>query len=867
MPDMRRFLDFTGLGIYDAKIKQVISTGDANALAEAKKYFDDNKSLFEAAGAVKTAQELLQAAIDAVDAKVNGILNGESIDSFADVETELAKYQLAGDYATKEEAQGYANAKDSAIAAAQKAGDDAQADLNTFKDIVSSTYETQVNAAAKLTEAKGYTDTEVAKVDVKVTEVNEKVVENAGDIAELAGKVATLEANGYDDTEVRGLIKDNADAIDAVEADVEVIKGDYLKAADKTELQDAIDVVAGVANAAATKAALEEEVGRAQGEEARIEGLVTAEVERATKAEKDNADAIKAISDDYLKAADKIELQDNIDVVAGKVTTLVGEDANKSVRTIANEELAKQLIADNAAESLDTLAEIAAWIQSHPEDAAAMNKAIDDLEALVGTLPQGVTATNVVDYIAEVKAAIQVEIDRLDAEKQDVITEKISISTDTVISDEEFTEDYSGYCVLNNYNMAKSYSDAPLVSDLVYPIELEVQFYQDIDEYGNPIPADFTVTINSVSDIYQINDGYYLLDEGFAVVTNTITDDTGNEVTPGIYHTVEPSGDTPGSYYISNFAYKSQSTSETKEVVKKEHLPADVVYEADLNSAINSVNTANAELSAEIAKKADKTTVEGIDGRVGTLESEMATVDTRIENAITGANLGQYAKQTDLEGAVERIAALESADGEQDELLAGLRTDVDAKASQADLDIAEEKIANLEAKFGDGEGSVSDLIADAVAVETSARESAVAGVQAEVDALEGVVAGKADSSVVSGIDTRLQTAEGEIDTLQSEMDAVEAVAAAAAKASDLTALAGRVTTNEGAITTLNSEMDAVEGRLDDAEEAIEGKAAQADLDALTTRVTTAETNIATNTSALAKFTEITEAEINALFAQ
>ena len=39
--------------------------------------------------------------------------------------TEMAKYQLSGDYATKAEAQGYADAKDDAIAAAKKAGDDA----------------------------------------------------------------------------------------------------------------------------------------------------------------------------------------------------------------------------------------------------------------------------------------------------------------------------------------------------------------------------------------------------------------------------------------------------------------------------------------------------------------------------------------------------------------------------------------------------------------------------------------------------------------------------------------------------------------------------------------------------------------------
>ena len=63
-----------------------------------------------------------------------------------------------------------------------------------------------------------------------------------------------------------------------------------------------------------------------------------------------------------------------------KVDTLVGSDTGKSARTIANEELAARLIAANADESLDTLQEIAAWIQAHPGDAAAMNDAIGDLQ-------------------------------------------------------------------------------------------------------------------------------------------------------------------------------------------------------------------------------------------------------------------------------------------------------------------------------------------------------------------------------------------------------------------------------------------------------------------------------------------------------
>lgn len=138
-----------------------------------------------------------------------------------------------------------------------------------------------------------------------------------------------------------------------------------------------------------------------------IAAAVAVEKERAEGAESDLAARIKIVEDDYLKAADKEELQGNIDVVNDKVATLIGNDTNKSVRTIANEELAKQLIAEGAAESLDTLQEIAQWIQDHPGDASAMNQAIANLEALVGELPEGITATTVVGMIQELVAAEQ----------------------------------------------------------------------------------------------------------------------------------------------------------------------------------------------------------------------------------------------------------------------------------------------------------------------------------------------------------------------------------------------------------------------------------------------------------------------------
>lgn len=115
---------------------------------------------------------------------------------------------------------------------------------------------------------------------------------------------------------------------------------------------------------------------------------------KANVSESDLDAALKAVIDAKAAASD-------VTVLSGKVATLIGADSGKSARTIANEELAAQLIPENAKESLDTLAELAAWIQSHPDDASKMNAAITALQNLVGALPEGATSTTVVAYIQE----------------------------------------------------------------------------------------------------------------------------------------------------------------------------------------------------------------------------------------------------------------------------------------------------------------------------------------------------------------------------------------------------------------------------------------------------------------------------------
>lgn len=152
---------------------------------------------------------------------------------------------------------------------------------------------------------------------------------------------------------------------------------------------------------------------------------------KANVSESDLDAALKAVIDAKAAASD-------VTALSNTVNTLIGADSSKSVRTIANEELAAQLIPENAQESLDTLAEIAAWIQEHPDDASAMNAAITALQNLVGTLPADATSSTVVAYIDEAIAAIGIGDYAKTADVNAALADKVN--TSDIATDAEVTE-------------------------------------------------------------------------------------------------------------------------------------------------------------------------------------------------------------------------------------------------------------------------------------------------------------------------------------------------------------------------------------------------------------------------------------------
>lgn len=186
-------------------------------------------------------------------------------------------YDAAGSAATAEaNAKAYADGKDAAIAEAKKAGTDAAAAAAIADGKA-------VAAQGEIDALEAYVGTFTASegVDTVVKYIDAKTANIASD--ETVGAIA--------------------DRVGVVEGKVATIEGDYLKAADKTELEGEIGAV---------QTAVDTEKSRAEGIEA---GLRT---------------DIDKVMGDYLKAADKTELQGNIDTVSAAVELLTnGVDADK----------------------------------------------------------------------------------------------------------------------------------------------------------------------------------------------------------------------------------------------------------------------------------------------------------------------------------------------------------------------------------------------------------------------------------------------------------------------------------------------------------------------------------------------------------
>lgn len=282
--------------------------------------------------------------------------------------------------------------------------------------------------------AKDYADglvTGDTGVSARITALEGKVDVDKVSTAIAAAKTAVLGEAGYSHT-----VKDAYDLASSkttMKVVQEYVEANFQTVTNATTQHEAIaGTVAAAQNAAdeakSGVAAINAKIGTVPTGKTIVSMIADATYDDAALSGR-----VATIEGDYLKAADKTALQNSIKGVSDKVTTLIGQDAGKSARTIANEELVKQLIPENASESLDTLQEIAAWIQQHPNDVTAMNKNITDLQAIVkgigGTGEKATVVAYVDDKITALKIGDYAKATELNAVADRVTAAETAITT------------------------------------------------------------------------------------------------------------------------------------------------------------------------------------------------------------------------------------------------------------------------------------------------------------------------------------------------------------------------------------------------------------------------------------------------------
>ena len=350
---------------------------------------------YEAKGEAAKVQTALNEYKTSNDAAITGIKTGDVINDFKSVETELGKKQAAGDYATKTEAQGYANAKDDAIAAAKKAGTDAQTSVNALSAKVGTVADnkTVVQMISDAQAAATYDDTTV-KAGIKT---------NKDDIAALNALVGDTAVSTQISTAVTAAKTELKGGTSDTDASATIAGAK--KYADKldTAMDARVDALeASIGEGGSVSAQITAEINKLDKADTAVDGKYVSAVSETdgiitvTRADLPDYSETYAAKKHTHAVADVTGLQTELD----KVTTLIGSDASKSVRTIANEELAAQLIPENAKESLNTLQEIAQWIQDHPDDVTAIHAAITALQTKVGDTSVAAQIKAVTDPIA-----------------------------------------------------------------------------------------------------------------------------------------------------------------------------------------------------------------------------------------------------------------------------------------------------------------------------------------------------------------------------------------------------------------------------------------------------------------------------------
>ena len=298
------------------------------------------------------------------------------------------------------EAKAYADGKDEAIAAAQKAGDDAQAAANKAQDEVDA-LETYVG-----TIPTGYTESNVVAYINKKAE--ETLAAATGGSSESAASVLAA-LNTYK--------AENDPKVQANTDEIAVIKDDYLKAADKTALQEQItdnaeDIAAlealvgdtGVSTQITTAIADKADKATTLAGYGITDGMTKTEIEQAIEDAQYDDTALEA----RVKAnEDAIGVLNGNSSVEGSVDKKVADAINDFATKVSDDDTVntyKELI-DYAAEHGSEFTELVGEVTNNKNAIATLNGDASTAGSVAKKIADAIAAENLDQYATDEELA------------------------------------------------------------------------------------------------------------------------------------------------------------------------------------------------------------------------------------------------------------------------------------------------------------------------------------------------------------------------------------------------------------------------------------------------------------------------------
>ena len=337
------------------------TAAEEKALKDAKDYTD--AEIAEWVGTTTVAAQITAGVANKSDkghthtkSEITDFAHTHEMSEVNGLEAALEGKQAVGDYATKAEAQGYADAKDAAIEAAQAAADKAQEEVDALEGVVGALPEGEESVIKYIEKKTAGIATDAALAELQ------------GDVDALEELVGTTSVA----TQISTAVNAEKERAEGIEADLEerlaAVEADHLVAEDKADLEEAI--------AAAEESAVDRVLGYLADEEVNADfdtlKEVAAWIESDTTASAQLVTRVSTIEEDYLKAADKKELSDAI----GANTTEIAKKAAQ-----ADFEALEGRV-ETAEGEIDTLQ---SEMDAVEEKAAANESAISELNTKVGT--------------------------------------------------------------------------------------------------------------------------------------------------------------------------------------------------------------------------------------------------------------------------------------------------------------------------------------------------------------------------------------------------------------------------------------------------------------------------------------------------